>query len=95
MGKAIGFELSMFLAALFHIISYACVAIISNWKLALAIISTVPFAIVGSYVFAKITAKESRNELDAYSKAGEVVQEVFSSLRTVLSLNGGKFAEKR
>ncbi|CAF1421742.1 unnamed protein product, partial [Rotaria sordida] len=30
-----------------------------------------------------------------YSKAGEVVQEVFSSLRTVLSLNGEKVEEKR
>ncbi|CAF4302925.1 unnamed protein product, partial [Rotaria sp. Silwood2] len=30
-----------------------------------------------------------------YSKAGEVVQEVFSSLRTVLSLNGEKIEEKR
>ncbi|CAF4958786.1 unnamed protein product [Rotaria sp. Silwood1] len=30
-----------------------------------------------------------------YSKAGEIVQEVFSSLRTVLSLNGEKLEEKR
>ncbi|CAF4962872.1 unnamed protein product, partial [Rotaria sp. Silwood1] len=30
-----------------------------------------------------------------YSKAGEVVQEVFSSLRTVLSLNGESIEEKR
>ncbi|CAF3625028.1 unnamed protein product [Rotaria sp. Silwood1] len=33
--------------------------------------------------------------MDMYSKAGEVVQEVFSSLRTVLSLNGEKLEEKR
>ncbi|CAF4683361.1 unnamed protein product, partial [Rotaria sp. Silwood2] len=30
-----------------------------------------------------------------YSKAGEVVQEVFSSLRTVLSINGEKLEKKR
>ncbi|CAF3859215.1 unnamed protein product [Rotaria sp. Silwood1] len=95
MSKAMGFELSMLLTTLFTIISCACVAFISNWKLTLAIISTVPFVIAGSYAFSKVTAKESRNELDAYSKAGEVVQEVFSSLRTVLSLNGAKFEETR
>ncbi|CAF3237549.1 unnamed protein product [Rotaria sp. Silwood2] len=30
-----------------------------------------------------------------YSKAGQIAQEVFSSLRTVLSLNGSKFEQKR
>ncbi|CAF1434555.1 unnamed protein product [Rotaria sordida] len=95
MSKAVGFELSMLLAALFSIICSSCVALIINWKLTFAIACTVPFAIVGSYVFSKITVKESRNELDAYSKAGEIVQEVFSSLRSVLSLNGEKFEEKR
>ena len=30
------------------------------------------------------------NELRTYAKAGQIAQEVFSSLRTVLSLNGGK-----
>ncbi|CAF1435207.1 unnamed protein product [Rotaria sordida] len=35
------------------------------------------------------------NELMTYSKAGQIVQEVFSSLRTVLSLNGSKFEQKR
>ncbi|CAF1243777.1 unnamed protein product, partial [Rotaria sordida] len=95
MSKAVGFELSMLLAALFSIICSSCVALIINWKLTFAIACTMPFAIVGSYAFSKITVKESRNELDAYSKAGEIVQEVFSSLRSVLSLNGEKFEEKR
>ncbi|CAF1343363.1 unnamed protein product [Rotaria sordida] len=35
------------------------------------------------------------NELMTYSKAGQIAQEVFSSLRTVLSLNGSKFEQKR
>ncbi|CAF4125410.1 unnamed protein product [Rotaria magnacalcarata] len=46
-------------------------------------------------VMQRLTAKESKNELDMYSQAGEIVQEVFSSIRTVISLNGGKFEEKR
>ncbi|CAF1234636.1 unnamed protein product [Rotaria sordida] len=42
-----------------------------------------------------LTAKEAMNELMTYSKAGQIAQEVFSSLRTVLSLNGSKFEQKR
>jgi hypothetical protein len=34
-------------------------------------------------------------ELNSYSKAGQIVQEVFSSIRTVFSLNGGIFEQKR
>jgi hypothetical protein len=40
-------------------------------------------------------ANMTMNEFDSYSKAGQIVQEVFSSLRTVLSLNGGEFEQKR
>ncbi|CAF3236410.1 unnamed protein product [Rotaria sp. Silwood2] len=35
------------------------------------------------------------NELKTYAKAGQIVQEVFSSLRTVLSLNGTNFEQNR
>ncbi|CAF1185637.1 unnamed protein product [Rotaria magnacalcarata] len=43
----------------------------------------------------QFVAKETINQLKAYSKADETAQEVFSSLRTVLSLNGGEFEKKR
>ncbi|CAF1209199.1 unnamed protein product [Rotaria sordida] len=55
----------------------------------------VPLAVGSSFVFSKVSAKETMNELMTYSKAGQIVQEVFSSLRTVLSLNGSKFEQKR
>ncbi|CAF3902571.1 unnamed protein product [Rotaria sp. Silwood1] len=42
-------------------------------------------------ILQRLTAKEAMNELMTYSKAGQIVQEVFSSLRTVLSLNGSKY----
>lgn len=40
-------------------------------------------------------AKEAIDDLNGYAKAGQIVQEVFSSIRTVLSLNGGHFELKR
>ncbi len=35
------------------------------------------------------------NVLNSYSKAGQIAEEVFSSIRTVLSLNGSKFEKNR
>ncbi|CAF4958938.1 unnamed protein product, partial [Rotaria sp. Silwood1] len=55
----------------------------------------IPLVLGSSFVFSKLTAKEAMNELKTYSKAGQIVQEVFSSLRTVLSLNGAKFEQRR
>ncbi|CAF0844645.1 unnamed protein product [Rotaria sordida] len=55
----------------------------------------IPLVIGSSFVFSKFTASETMNELMTYSKAGQIVQEVFSSLRTVLSLNSSKFEQKR
>ncbi|CAF0847127.1 unnamed protein product [Adineta steineri] len=43
----------------------------------------------------RLVAKEAKNELESYSKAGQIVQEVFSSLRTVHSLNGSRFEQQR
>ncbi|CAF1656375.1 unnamed protein product, partial [Adineta ricciae] len=49
----------------------------------------------GLYFFSKHVAKETKNELNTYSKAGRIIKEVFSSFRTVLALNGQKFEQKR
>ncbi|CAF1582077.1 unnamed protein product, partial [Rotaria magnacalcarata] len=43
---------------------------------------------IGTYGFTKLTTREIINELLTYSNAGQIIQEVFGSLRTVLSLNG-------
>jgi len=43
------------------------------------------FVIVTVHLFTKLTMREAIKEFIAYSKAGQIVQEVFSSLRTVLS----------
>ncbi|CAF4031411.1 unnamed protein product [Adineta steineri] len=52
--------------------------------------------VVGSsMMFAKLIAKETEEQLNTYSKAGQIAQEVFSSLRTVLSFNGSKSQQKQ
>ncbi|CAF0751223.1 unnamed protein product [Adineta steineri] len=52
--------------------------------------------VVGSsMIFAKVITKETKEQLNTYSKAGQIAQEVFGSLRTVLSFNGSKYQQKQ
>ncbi|CAF4588371.1 unnamed protein product, partial [Rotaria socialis] len=48
-------------------------------------VCVIPLAIGSSLVFSKLTANETVYELKTYAKTGQIVQEFFSSLRTVLS----------
>ncbi|CAF1438405.1 unnamed protein product, partial [Adineta steineri] len=43
----------------------------------------------------RLITKETKEQLSTYSKAGQIAQEVFSSLRTVLSFNGSKSQQKQ
>jgi ABC-type multidrug transport system fused ATPase/permease subunit len=87
------------------------VAFLTNWQLTLILLLILPIAIGGAYMFAEVcvtifinqtsyktsqcTANETLNELNTYSKASQITQDVFSSFRTVLSLNGGLFEQER
>ncbi|CAF0731721.1 unnamed protein product [Adineta steineri] len=55
----------------------------------------VPIVVGSSLMFAKLITKETEEQLSTYSKAGQIAQEVFSSLRTVLSFNGSKWQQKQ
>ncbi|CAF1168794.1 unnamed protein product [Adineta steineri] len=56
---------------------------------------TIPIIVGSSLMFAKLITKETEEQLNTYSKAGQIAQEVFSSLRTVLSFNGSKWQQKQ
>ncbi|CAF4214452.1 unnamed protein product, partial [Adineta steineri] len=55
----------------------------------------IPIVLGSSLMFAKLITKETEEQLNTYSKAGQIAQEVFSSLRTVLSFNGSKYQQKQ
>ncbi|CAF1396054.1 unnamed protein product [Adineta steineri] len=55
----------------------------------------IPIILGSSLIFAKVITKETQAQLSTYSKAGQIAQEVFSSLRTVLSFNGSKYQQKQ
>ncbi|CAF0995713.1 unnamed protein product [Rotaria sordida] len=93
--KGIGYELLTLVAMIFIVIGALIASFIINWKLTLIMLCLMSLVIGSSFMFSKLIAKEARNELKTYWKAGQIAQEVFSSLRTVLSLNGSKFERKR
>ncbi|CAF4618832.1 unnamed protein product [Rotaria socialis] len=88
-------DLGIAIATLVFSVSCAVTSVIIYWQLALILMCIVPLLIVSLYAFMMLTGKEAAVELNAYAKAGEIAQEVFSSLRTVLSLNGAHFEQNR
>ncbi|CAF3888113.1 unnamed protein product [Rotaria magnacalcarata] len=91
----IGTELIFMIVVLFNVIFSITVCLIINWKLTLIMLCIVPCIIGGSYLFSKLISNETVNELDAYMKLGAIAQEVFSSFRTVLSLNGTHYEQTK
>ncbi|CAF4201074.1 unnamed protein product [Rotaria magnacalcarata] len=94
-GKGIGLDLAQILRSLGKLASSICVAFYGSWQIALIMTYTIPLVIVTGKLFSKAITKETFNEFNAYSKAGHIAQEVFSSVRTVLSFNGAKFAHQQ
>ncbi|CAF1502364.1 unnamed protein product [Rotaria sordida] len=68
---------------------------IKGWKLTLAMLSLSPLLFISVALFSKLVSSLTAMELKAYGKAGAIAEEVFSSIRTVLSYNGQEREEKR
>ncbi|XP_032159920.1 ATP-binding cassette sub-family B member 5 [Mustela erminea] len=61
------------------------VGLVKGWKLTLVILSTSPLIIASAAIFSRIIISLTTKELNAYSKAGAVAEEVLSSIRTVVA----------
>ncbi|XP_060052095.1 ATP-binding cassette sub-family B member 5 [Erinaceus europaeus] len=61
------------------------IGLVKGWKLTLVTLSTSPLIIASAAMFSKIVISLTSKELNAYSKAGAVAEEVFSSIRTVVA----------
>lgn len=59
-----------------------------GWKLTLVVLSCCPFIVIATALVAKIQGTLSEKELEAYSDAGSVAEEVFSAIRTVFAFSG-------
>ncbi|GIY93921.1 ATP-dependent translocase ABCB1 [Caerostris extrusa] len=61
-----------------------------GWKLALVILSVTPVLTIAMAIMSRIQASVSREETQAYGKAGAVAEEVLSSIKTVFAFGGEK-----
>ncbi|XP_047703316.1 ATP-binding cassette sub-family B member 5 [Prionailurus viverrinus] len=61
------------------------IGLVKGWKLTLVTLSTSPLIIASAAMFSRIMISLSSKELNAYSKAGAVAEEVLSSIRTVVA----------
>nr|XP_025146740.1 ATP-binding cassette sub-family B member 5 isoform X4 [Bubalus bubalis] len=61
------------------------IGLVKGWKLTLVTLSTSPLIIASAAIFSRIVISLSSKELNAYSKAGAVAEEVLSSIRTVIA----------
>ncbi|XP_004604151.2 ATP-binding cassette sub-family B member 5 [Sorex araneus] len=61
------------------------IGLVKGWKLTLVTLSTSPLIIASVAMFSKIVISLTSKELNAYSKAGAVAEEVLSSVRTVIA----------
>ncbi|XP_055911756.1 multidrug resistance protein homolog 65 [Eupeodes corollae] len=78
---------------LYLIISFVITVAISfayGWKLTLAVSVYIPIVIVMNYFVTKYQSRLTALEQDSYSSAGNLVEEILSSIRTVVSFAGEK-----
>ncbi|XP_066095034.1 ATP-binding cassette sub-family B member 5 [Saccopteryx bilineata] len=61
------------------------IGLVKGWKLTLVTLSTSPLIIASAAMFSRIVISLTSKELNAYSQAGAVAEEVLSSIRTVIA----------
>ncbi|XP_076472510.1 ATP-dependent translocase ABCB1-like isoform X2 [Babylonia areolata] len=71
------------------------ISLYKGWRLTLVMMSVTPVMAVSLGIMVKMTTTYTQREQAAYAKAGAVAEEVFSSIRTVISFGGWRQEIKR
>ncbi|XP_024374420.1 ABC transporter B family member 11 [Physcomitrium patens] len=85
---AIGEKIGKFQQLFATFIAGFVVAFFKGWKLTLVILATLPLLIASGGIMAMVMSRLSGAGQEAYADAGSTVEQVVSSIRTVLSYNG-------
>lgn len=86
--EGIGEKLSIFT---YLVVSFICSVIFSffyGWKLTLVILSCAPLIIFATALVSKVQSSLTQKELDSYSVAGSMAEEVLGAIRTVIAFGG-------
>ncbi|GAB0096239.1 Multidrug resistance protein homolog 65 [Sergentomyia squamirostris] len=81
-------KLGMFLMLMLTFLICIIISLVYGWKLSLVILACLPVLIVCNFFVLKFQSALTAKELDAYSNAGAVAEEVLSSIRTVVAFGG-------
>ncbi|KAK9877112.1 hypothetical protein WA026_016857 [Henosepilachna vigintioctopunctata] len=65
-------------------------SLVQGWKLTLVCLVSLPVSIVVMGFVTWLSTKFSKQEMESYSKAGVIAEEVFSFIRTVVAFDGQK-----
>ncbi|XP_065884882.1 ATP-dependent translocase ABCB1-like [Dysidea avara] len=84
----IGDRLSTFIQWTSSFFGGIVVGFIYDWRLTLVMLGGTPFLVISAAFVVRMLAKFSSEGLKEYASAGAVAEEVFSSIRTVISFGG-------
>lgn len=85
---AIGEKVGKFMQFFFMFFGGFAVAFSRGWKLTLVMVATIPLLAFSGGVMATVMSRMSGQGQEAYAEAGTTVEQVVSSIRTVLSYTG-------
>ena len=86
----LGYKIGDFVSVISRALACFIYALISAWKFGLVMLAILPFMTISTILMVMFIKKYSIKEYIAYGSAGQIAQEVLSSLRTVLSLGSMK-----
>lgn len=86
--EGIADKLAIFVHLIMSFLVCVSAALIYGWKLTLVILSCAPVIIISTAFVAKMQSSLTAKELKSYSAAGQIAEEVLSSIRTVVAFGG-------
>uniref|UniRef100_A0A914R6U7 ABC-type xenobiotic transporter n=1 Tax=Panagrolaimus davidi TaxID=227884 RepID=A0A914R6U7_9BILA len=88
-------KISILLQAIGALISGLAIATYQSWRMTLVVVVVIPFVILSLYGSARSISAAIYKQMNAYSAAGGVAEEVISGIRTVMAFSAQPFEIER
>ncbi|XP_041039515.1 ATP-binding cassette, sub-family B (MDR/TAP), member 4 isoform X1 [Carcharodon carcharias] len=88
--EGIGDKIGLLIQSLASFVGGFVVGFVNGWKLALVILAVSPVLGISAALWSKLLTSFTKQEQNAYAKAGAVAEEALSSFRTVVAFGGQK-----
>jgi ATP-binding cassette subfamily B (MDR/TAP) protein 1 len=84
----LGEKVIMFVHFIVAFFGALTLAFVKGWELALVCLASLPVTLISVGLVGIVTSKLAKKEMEAYAKAGNIAEEVFSAIRTVVAFGG-------